>query len=165
MIFTTAIEIISYYEKFQAAPYLCPAGQVTIGYGTTKYPDGRPVKLTDPPISKEQAKRYMAAELERLSRVLYKFNPAVITWPANKQAILLSKMFNMGVGAAFKTSLFKEIKSAGVLYVPAGSQIANSGITSNGLILKGLQRRRYAESLVYQGVPFVAAIKEAELKF
>ena len=29
------------FEGFRAAPYLCPAGVPTVGYGATYYADGR----------------------------------------------------------------------------------------------------------------------------
>lgn len=43
-------------EGFSATPYLPTKGDVpTIGHGSTRYEDGAPVKLTDPPISRTRA--------------------------------------------------------------------------------------------------------------
>jgi lysozyme len=44
------LNIIRECEGFRSKPYRCPAGIPTIGYGSTRYADGRCVKLTDDPI-------------------------------------------------------------------------------------------------------------------
>lgn len=50
-------------------PYIPTQGDVpTIGYGSTRYEDGRPVRLTDPPITRQRAEslaRALHAEHER----------------------------------------------------------------------------------------------------
>lgn len=43
-------------EGFSAPPYIPTKGDVpTIGHGSTRYEDGTPVRLTDPPITRERA--------------------------------------------------------------------------------------------------------------
>ena len=42
-----AIALITHFEDFRAGAYLCPAGVWTIGYGTTRYPDGSRVTKGD----------------------------------------------------------------------------------------------------------------------
>ncbi|HEY6612739.1 MAG TPA: lysozyme [Pseudomonas sp.] len=43
-------------EGFSAPPYIPTRGDVpTIGHGSTRYEDGTPVRLTDPPITRERA--------------------------------------------------------------------------------------------------------------
>jgi lysozyme len=54
-------ELCKPFEGWSAKPYLCPAGVWTIGYGATFYLDGRPVKPTDPPISRETGIRLLQA--------------------------------------------------------------------------------------------------------
>ena len=49
------LAIIKKFEGFRSKPYFCPAGVPTIGYGSTYYADGKPVKLTDAPITEAQA--------------------------------------------------------------------------------------------------------------
>ena len=51
--------LIKKYEGFSSKPYLCPAGVATIGYGTTRYPDGTKVSMVDEPITEEQATAYL----------------------------------------------------------------------------------------------------------
>ena len=51
-----AIDMIKKYEGFSDKPYVCSAGQWTIGYGTSYYvQDGRAVTEKDPPISEGEA--------------------------------------------------------------------------------------------------------------
>ena len=51
------------YEGFSAVPYIPTQGDVpTIGLGSTIYPDGTRVKMTDPPITRKRAEE-IAAEL------------------------------------------------------------------------------------------------------
>ena len=38
---TAGIDMIKSFEGFRSAPYKCPAGIPTIGYGATFYPDGK----------------------------------------------------------------------------------------------------------------------------
>lgn len=43
-------------EGYSPAPYVPTRGDVpTIGYGSTRYEDGTPVRLSDPPITRERA--------------------------------------------------------------------------------------------------------------
>lgn len=43
-------------ESFAPKPHIPTKGDVpTIGFGSTRYEDGRPVRLTDPPISRKRA--------------------------------------------------------------------------------------------------------------
>ena len=51
---TAGIEIIKSMEGFRSAPYKCPAGIPTIGYGATFYPDGKKVTMADKAITEQE---------------------------------------------------------------------------------------------------------------
>lgn len=54
-------------EGFTPEPVIPTAGDVpTIGYGSTRYEDGTPVKMTDPPITRQRAEQ-LARNLNRES--------------------------------------------------------------------------------------------------
>jgi lysozyme len=56
------IDFIAAHEGFIPHPYNDPASggePITIGYGTTHYPDGTKVTLQDAPISQDMAKSYL----------------------------------------------------------------------------------------------------------
>lgn len=53
-------------EGFSAKPYVPTLGDVpTIGHGSTYYEDGTRVKMTDPPITRQQAAELALGELDR----------------------------------------------------------------------------------------------------
>jgi len=52
-------------EGERLKPYRCEAGVPTIGVGATTYLDGRKVKLSDPPITREQMDRMLSVEIDR----------------------------------------------------------------------------------------------------
>jgi len=51
---TAGIEMIKSFEGFRSAPYKCPAGIPTIGYGATFYPDGKKVTMADKAITEQE---------------------------------------------------------------------------------------------------------------
>ena len=58
-----ATPLVKRFEGCRLAPYLCPAGKATIGYGMTVYPDtGKKVSMSDPALTQEQAE---ASALQR----------------------------------------------------------------------------------------------------
>ena len=56
---------LRFEEGERLKPYLCEAGVPTIGVGATTYLDGRKVKLSDPPITREQMDRMLSVEIDR----------------------------------------------------------------------------------------------------
>lgn len=52
-------------EGERLRPYLCDAGVPTVGVGATTYLDGRRVKLSDPPITRDQMNRMLSVEIDR----------------------------------------------------------------------------------------------------
>lgn len=91
--------IIKNAEGFSAKPYLCPAGKPTIGWGTTRYPDGRPVTMGDKPVQEIEAEVFLQASCKRV--ILDLQRPGIITRSptVNQAAAFLSLAYNIGVGA------------------------------------------------------------------
>lgn len=66
------LEFLCKFEKFEADAYWDKIGKVwTIGYGSTKYPDGSPVRKGEV-CTKEQAMAYCLAHLEKDYKYIYK---------------------------------------------------------------------------------------------
>lgn len=57
------LNLIKISEGFKSKPYLCPAGVPTIGYGTTRYPNGVKVTLRDPEIIEQKAIVFLLHDL------------------------------------------------------------------------------------------------------
>jgi lysozyme len=98
-IFALAEPLIKNAEGFEPSPYLCQAGVPTIGWGTTHYPDGRPVKLTDKPCGEAEAQIWLECSMHRVLDALE--SGTIITRAPNcQQAVaFLSLAYNVGVGA------------------------------------------------------------------
>jgi len=139
------LELIKKYEGFRANPYKCPAGVPTIGYGATYYPDGKRVKMTDPPVTEKQA-------TEMLKSMLLGFEKAVDTYcidtiNQNQFDALVSFAYNVGTNALKNSTLLKKlnvnandptIKDEFMKWVKAG-----------GRKLQGLVNRRTEEAKLY----------------
>lgn len=130
------------FEGFRAAPYLCPAGVATIGYGTTRYPDGRSVGLRDTPITRERADVLLMHDLRAA------FLPAVLRLcpdidTAGRLAAVLDWTYNLGPGNLAASTLRRRIAAGRWDDVPTELRRWNRG---GGRVLLGLVRRREAEA-------------------
>jgi lysozyme len=130
------------FEGLFLTPYLCPAGVPTIGYGATHYADGRRVKLTDPPISRDAAERLLLLQVRR------EYLPAVLRLcpgiaDANRLAALIDFTFNLGAGNLAASTLRKRVNAGDWTAVPAELRKWNKG---GGRVLRGLVLRREAEA-------------------
>lgn len=56
--------LIKHFESCRLKPYLCSAGVPTIGWGSTRYEDGRKVTMKDPEITQARADALFERTLE-----------------------------------------------------------------------------------------------------
>lgn len=139
------INLIKMFEGYKAKAYLCPAGVVTIGFGSTMYQDGRKIKIGDT-INENQGEELLMWELKNKSNAIHG-----LTINQNQFDSLLSFVYNLGVGAFAKSTLRKKI-----LINPNDPTIKvefmkwNKARVGGQLMeLKGLTRRREAEAEMY----------------
>lgn len=147
-----ALKLIISFEGFhrllpdgRAAPYLCPAGVWTIGFGSIYRRDGSRVGPNDAPITRAEAMELMAIELAQ------KCLPAInrlITVPLHPMShgVLVSFVYNAGSGALNGSGLRRMINSRRWDDVPAEFSKWRVG---GGRVLPGLVRRRAAESHLF----------------
>lgn len=137
-----ALALMRRFEGFFSAPYLCPAGVPTIGWGTTHYEDGRAVKLTDAAISRERADALLLHQVktEYLPRVLA-LCPALDT--PERLGAILDFGYNLGAGALAGSTLRKKIARRD--WAGAKGEIVK-WIKGGGKVLRGLVLRRQAEA-------------------
>lgn len=129
------------FEGVYLRPYICPAGVVTIGVGATRYLDGRKVRMTDPPITREHALTLLRASIER------DYMPAVLALcqgvdTPGRLAALTDFAFNCGIGSLRASTLRKRINAGDWDRVPQEFAKWTSG---GGKVLPGLVKRRKAE--------------------
>lgn len=139
-----AIPLIRAFEGFKSAPYLCPAGIPTIGYGSTAYPDGRSVTLKDPAITNEQGEALLfgsAAKKWNSIKGAIKNPPSVC-----QAAAMLSLAYNIGV-SAFRASTVLRLFNDNDIAGAASAFLMWDKITKDGktIVSDGLRRRRESE--------------------
>jgi lysozyme len=101
------LQLIIAAEGFRNRPYRCLAGRPTIGYGTTVYPDGRRVSMSDPSITREQAMIYKNHDLRTIERDLTASLDVKLS--ENRFSALVSFVYNVGIGAFRKSTLRKMV--------------------------------------------------------
>ena len=137
-----AATIAKPYEGLFLAPYLCPAGVPTIGYGSTYYLDGVKVTLKDPAITKEQAEQLLMHELE------FTFLPAVarlcpgLLNSAGGLGAIVDFAYNLGAGNLRMSTLRKKINQGD--WAGARREIVKWN-RAGGRVLRGLTLRRGTE--------------------
>ena len=139
------LAIIKKFEGFRAKPYACPAGVATIGYGSTYYANGRPVKMTDAPITEAQAQELLQATLAKYEACV---NGAV-KMPINQNQFdaLVSFTYNVGC-SAFRNSTLLRLLNQG--YAPQAAEQFARWNRGGGKVLPGLVARRAAERALFE---------------
>lgn len=127
-------ELIKEFEGFRSEAYKCPAGQWTIGYGSTMYEDGTKVKEGDT-INEKDAERL----LEHYCRNRIKLPKG--RWSFRQEESLCSLIYNIGQGAFDRSKLKKALENED--WHTAYNNW--DWYRANGRILPGLVRRRNRE--------------------
>lgn len=138
------LSLIKKYEGLKLNSYLCPAGVPTIGYGSTRYPNGRKVMLGEKLSSEKEATQMLLATLSSFETAVNKQLPSINQCQFDA---LVSFVYNVGVNAFMKSTLLKKAKLNS-----KDPSIANEFMRWNkagGKALQGLTNRRREESLMY----------------
>lgn len=130
-------ELIKKYEGCRLTAYKCPAGIWTIGYGTTVYPNGQPVKRGD---KCTQAEADSLLEWHVKNKIQL---PSGIN--KNQAAALQSLIYNIGQGAFDRSSLKKAIVAKDWKAVWKNW----NWVTGGGKFLNGLAKRRAEELMLF----------------
>lgn len=133
------LELIKSFEGCKLKAYICPAGVLTIGFGST----GSHVK-PGMVITMDQAEELLRSDLRRFEDyAAAKCAPAT----DNQFSALVSFAFNLGEGALDKSTL-RRLHLEGN-YEAAAGQFARWN-KAGGKVLSGLTRRREAEAALYR---------------
>ena len=144
-----AAKLIREFEGFSDVAYICPAGVPTIGWGTTRWPDGAAVKIGDT-ITRDAADGLLDNMLEtQVVPALAKTIPGWKTLPAHRQNALISFAYNVGwgfYGATGFETISKCLRESDYDAVPAALMLyINPGTPAEA----GLRRRREAEAKLW----------------
>jgi lysozyme len=88
-------------------PYLDSTGKPTIGIGSTFYPDGSPVTMSDPDITMEQAQAIASSAVANIFLGLSSVLPTSLN--QNQIDSILDFCYNLGFGAFRGSTLFRLI--------------------------------------------------------
>lgn len=138
------INLIKHYEGFKENAYKCPAGVVTIGYGSTYYENGSRIKITDR-IDKEAATDLLLGTLRFFELETDKMTRDDIT-QAQFDA-LVSFAYNLGTQALRGSTLLKKVNKD-----PNDKTISlefTKWVKAGGKTLQGLVTRRISEAKLY----------------
>ena len=134
--------LIKKFEGCRLQAYLCPAGVWTIGYGTTFYPDGTPVKAGDI-ITQSYADVLLNDYIDRHIRPLFTKFPYALT--ERQQSAIASLVYNVGESSFLRSNLYKAICDKDY------SEICRQWdwYKADGKVLKGLVKRRVEELFTF----------------
>ena len=138
------LAIIKKHEGLRLSSYLCPAGVPTIGYGNTRYPDGRKVILGEKLSSEKEATQLLLASLQSFEAAVNRHLPNLNQCQFDA---LVSFTYNVGTGAFIKSTLLKKAKVN-----PADPSILDEfqkWVRGGGRVLPGLVTRRREEANLY----------------
>jgi lysozyme len=138
-------DLIKEFEGLKLKPYLCSASVPTIGYGSTYYENGKKVKLTDAPITKERADALFKIVADDFAKRVVPLIKKPLT--QNQFNALVSFAFNLGVRALQNSTLLRLVNIN-----PNDANIAKEFLKWNkagGRVVQGLTNRRIKESALY----------------
>jgi lysozyme len=134
-----AIPMIAEFEGYRDKSYDDSTGVWTLGFGTTHYPDGSPVRPGDT-CTKEQAKEWLRHDLGKFEDCIDRYVKVPLT--VHHRAVLTSFVYNLGCGSLQKSTLLKKLNRGD--YEGAADELPK-WCHAGGRKLKGLVRRRKAE--------------------
>ena len=136
------VSLIKHFEGFISKPYLCPAGIATIGYGSTKYVDGKKVKLNDKAINENEATLLLKNTLIVYENIVNK--KVKVQLKQSQFDALVSHTYNTGGSNTLFNLINNEANDESIK-----KWLETKYISANGKVLKGLVERRKAESKLY----------------
>lgn len=137
-----AEQMLRRFEGLRLAPYLCPAGKLTIGYGHVILAGEEWMKSG---ISSELSEILL---LRDLAWALYAARNVGRVLPDGQAAALASLVFNIG-RAAWEKSTIRRYVVAGKMHAAAAEFLKWCKVA--GVENDGLLARRRAEKLIFEG--------------
>ncbi|AOA57583.1 lysozyme [Acinetobacter larvae] len=98
------------YEGTVLKPYYDSGKVATIGTGTTIYPNGQRVKITDPPITKKQAAEYLQFHMNKDAQ---RFNKTLqgVKLSQDEYDLYMDFTYQFGTGAWQQSSMLRNLKA------------------------------------------------------
>ena len=137
------VDLICNFEGKRLTAYDDGVGGWTIGFGTTKYPNGIRVKKGDT-CTLDQAKAYMQNDLKSFEQTVN--NTVKVPLSQNQFDALVSLAYNIGSTAFKNSTLVRQLNEGN--YKAAANQF-NVWVNAGGKRMQGLVNRRAAERTLF----------------
>jgi lysozyme len=138
------IKIIKAFEGFRASPYLCAAGVITVGYGSTRGFDNRPISMDMELLTKEDGLFLLRRDLAKSERAVDRLIKVELS--TNEFSSLCSFCYNVGSGnlqmSTLRSKLNRGDRDGAADEFPKWRR-------ASGRILAGLVRRREIERQLF----------------
>lgn len=139
----SGVDLICNFEGLRLKVYDDGVGVWTIGFGTTKYPNGIRVKKGDT-CTLDQAKAYMQNDLKSFEQTVN--NTVKVPLNQNQFDALVSLAYNIGSTAFKNSTLVRQLNEGN--YKAAANQF-NVWVNAGGKRMQGLVNRRAAERTLF----------------
>lgn len=139
----SGVDLICNFEGLRLKAYDDGVGVWTIGFGTTKYPNGIRVRKGDT-CTLDQAKAYMQNDLKSFEQTVN--NTVKVPLNQNQFDALVSLAYNIGSTAFKNSTLVKRLNEGN--YNAAANQF-NVWVNAGGKRMQGLVNRRAAERTLF----------------
>ncbi|WP_038345702.1 lysozyme [Acinetobacter sp. A47] len=136
-------ELIRRFEGFKTSAYKDTGGIATIGYGTTKYPNGALVRLGDS-CTRQEAELWLKYDCQWVHKCLSQQVKVGIS--QNQIDALASFIYNIGETAFRKSTLLTLLNKR--RFIEAANQF-DRWVFDNGKRIQGLVNRRSAEKKLF----------------
>ena len=139
------LALVKEFEGFKAKAYICPAGVLTVGYGTTNRAGLPGVNITrDTVVTEAKAEAWLLAGLDKFGASIRPMIKAPIN--ENQYGAFLSLAYNIGPGAFAKSSALRKFNAGDIAGAADAILLWNK---AGGKVMRGLQRRRSAERALF----------------
>lgn len=140
---STGLDLIKHFEGFEPKAYLCPAGVLTIGYGST----GKHVTRGQT-ITQAEATALLAKDVVRFEDAVNKLG---VKLTQNQFDALVAFVYNVGERSFNASTLVKRLKAGDMTGAAAQFAVWNKARVKGVLtVLKGLTTRRSAEAALFR---------------
>lgn len=142
---TRCLELVKKFEGFKDKPYKDSVNVSTIGYGTTIYPDGKKVMMSDPVVTKDRALTYVK---HHMVKNVFPYIASKVTVPITESMFesLCSFVYNIDGGNFSKSTLLQLLNDKN--YKGAQEQF-KEWTKAGGQVLRGLVLRRTDEAALF----------------
>ena len=139
----SGVDLICNFEGLRLKAYDDGVGVWTIGFGTTKYPNGIRVKKGDT-CTLDQAKAYMQNDLKSFEQTVN--NTVKVPLNQNQFDALVSLAYNIGASAFSQSTLVKKLNANSI---SGAADQFDVWVNAGGKRMQGLVNRRTVEKALF----------------